>query len=58
MASKRDRYFAEVNRLAEHYRHLSSDYLRKQLPQMSIKEAAAAAKRVLKERDDAEENSK
>jgi hypothetical protein len=49
---KRDRYFAKLDEYREHFRTLSSEYLRRQLPRMSIKEAVAAARAVLQERSE------
>jgi hypothetical protein len=47
---KQDPYFAKLEEYREHFRTQSSDFLRQQLPQMSIKVAAVAASDVLKER--------
>ncbi len=47
---KREHYFAKFDEYRERFRKFSSEHLRNRLPQMSIKEAAAAAKAVLEER--------
>lgn len=52
--SRREHFYAEVERLKERYRQLSTSYLQGQLPLMSIKECATAAKAVLAERENGE----
>ena len=50
--SKRQHFYAEVERLKERYRQFPTEYLEAQLPRMSIKECIAAAKAVIEERKD------
>ena len=52
--SKRENFYGEVERLKERYRQFSTSYLQRQLPLMSIKECATAAKAVLAERENGE----
>ena len=49
--SKREHFYAEVERLKERYGQFSTSYLQGQLSVMSIKECATAAKAVLAERE-------
>ncbi|HEY4838535.1 MAG TPA: hypothetical protein VIH72_08015 [Candidatus Acidoferrales bacterium] len=51
MSSKQEHFFSEVEKFKERYRQFPSAYLRKQLPRMKIKAAAAAARAVLRERE-------
>jgi hypothetical protein len=51
---KREHFYNKVEELKARYRNFSSDYLRNQLPRMSIKECVAAARAVLAEREDQE----
>jgi hypothetical protein len=47
---KREHHFARIEEYKERFRRFSTEYLVTQLPKMTIKEAAVAARAVLKER--------
>jgi len=49
MTSKREHFFSDMEKFKERYRQFPSEYLRKHLPRMTIK--AAAARAVLQERN-------
>jgi len=53
MTTKRDHFFAEVEKFKELYRQYPSADLKKIMPHIPIKAAAAAVRAVLREREQA-----